>query len=95
MNIENQIKSIINKRTKLYLSKLHLERLHTQLKEVYKEKRRLERVLKKEYDDVVKLERLSVGRLFKKVLGDLEEHEKSSDRNTSRRYSVIKNASRK
>ena len=73
MQLDKKIKSIINKRTSLHLAKLHLVHLQKRLVEGYKEKQRLEKVLEKEYEDVLKLERLSIGQLFQRILGDKEE----------------------
>ncbi len=73
MNLDNRIKSIINKRTTLHLSNLRLESLKERLKQYYIDERRLKRALQKEYDDIVQMERKSIGGIFKKVLKSREE----------------------
>ncbi len=73
MQLDKKIKSIIDKRTSLHLAKLHLVHLKERIVDGHKEKKRLEKILKKEYEDVLKLERLNIGKLFLHILGDKEE----------------------
>ncbi len=51
----------------------HFKTTQTTLKEAYKESKRLQKQLEKENADIEKLEKMSIKRLFHKVLGDKEQ----------------------
>lgn len=73
MTIDQKIKKAIEKRKGILLSQSHLYKVKIRLDRAKREERMMEKVLKKEYEDIEKLEKMNINRLFKTVLGGKEQ----------------------
>lgn len=73
MTIDQKIKKAIEKRKGILLSQSHLYKVKIRLDRAKREVLMMDKVLKKEYEDIEKLEKMNINRLFKTVLGGKEQ----------------------